>query len=103
DCNYAAIVPSMGIKQHDFDLAISNITYFEDLDDKDEDIENPDDGSGETYPEEENKTLSDGTYTIESTFLKDNSTSTSAAGNYLNSKSTLTVENGNYTLTLNIS
>ncbi|APF23275.1 NEAT domain-containing protein [Clostridium butyricum] len=103
DCNYAAIIPSMGIKQHDFDLAISNITYFEDLDDKDEDIENPDDGSGETYPEEENKTLSDGTYTIESTFLKDNSTSTSAAGNYLNSKSTLTVENGNYTLTLNIS
>ena len=103
DCNYAAIVPSMGIKQHDFDIAISNITYFEDLDDKDEDIENPDDGSGETYPEEENKTLSDGTYTIESTFLKDNSTSTSAAGNYLNSKSTLTVENGNYTLTLNIS
>lgn len=102
DCNYAAIVPSMGIKQHDFDLVISNITYFEDLDDKDEDIENPDDGSGET-PEEENKTLSDGTYTIESTFLKDNSTSTSAAGNYLNSKSTLTVENGNYTLTLNIS
>ncbi|WP_394885906.1 NEAT domain-containing protein [Clostridium butyricum] len=103
DCNYAAIVPSMGIKQHDFDLAISNITYFEELDDKDEDIENPDDGSGGTYPEEENKTLSDGTYTIESTFLKDNSTSTSAAGNYLNSKSTLTVENGNYTLTLNIS
>ncbi|MGG7147799.1 NEAT domain-containing protein [Clostridium butyricum] len=102
DCNYAAIVPSMGIKQHDFDLAISNMTYFEDLDDKDEDIENPDDGSGET-PEEENKTLSDGTYTIESTFLKDNSTNTSAAGNYLNSKSTLTVENGNYTLTLNIS
>ena len=102
DCNYAAIVPSMGIKQHDFDLAISNIAYFEDLDDKDEDIENPDDGSGET-PEEENKTLSDGTYTIESTFLKDNSTNTSAAGNYLNSKSTLTVENGNYTLTLNIS
>ena len=102
DCNYAAIVPSMGIKQHDFDLAISNIAYFEDLDDKDEDIENPDDGSGET-PEEENKTLSDGTYTIESIFLKDNSTNTSAAGNYLNSKSTLTVENGNYTLTLNIS
>ena len=102
DCNYAAIIPTMGIKQHDFDLVISNITYFEDLDDKDEDIENPDDGSGET-PEEENKTLSDGTYTIESTFLKDNSTSTSAAGNYLNSKSTLTVENGNYTLTLNIS
>lgn len=102
DCNYAAIIPTMGIKQHDFDLVISNITYFEDLDDKDEDIENPDDGSGET-PEEENKTLSDGTYTIESTFLKDNSTNTSAAGNYLNSKSTLTVENGNYTLTLNIS
>ncbi|KHD15514.1 NEAT domain-containing protein [Clostridium butyricum] len=102
DCNYAAIIPTMGIKQHDFDLAISNIAYFEDLDDKDEDIENPDDGSGET-PEEENKTLSDGTYTIESTFLKDNSTNTSAAGNYLNSKSTLTVENGNYTLTLNIS
>ena len=103
DCNYAAIVPSMGIKQHDFDLAISNITYFGELEDKDEDIENPDEGSGDKIPEEENKTLSDGTYTIESKFLKDNSTSTSAAGNYLNSKSTLTVENGNYTLTLNIS
>ena len=100
DCNYAAIMPSMGIKQHDFDLAISNVTYFEDL--EDDDIETPDDSLGDEIIEEENKTLSDGTYTIESAFLKDGSTSTSAASNYLDSKSTLTVKDGKYTLTLNV-
>ncbi|KJZ92175.1 hypothetical protein ClosIBUN62F_CONTIG60g02250, partial [Clostridium sp. IBUN62F] len=43
DCNYAAIIPSMGIKQHDFDLLISDVTYLEELPEEEEE-ENFEDG-----------------------------------------------------------
>ncbi|WP_270547690.1 NEAT domain-containing protein, partial [Clostridium butyricum] len=89
DCNYAAIIPSMGIKQHDFDLLISDVTYLEELPE-----------------EEEEENFEDGIYSVDYSVYKEG---TSTDGTFVESTlkkyiidSTLKVEDGKKKLVLNI-
>lgn len=80
-----SVTTPIGVMNHSFDFVINDITFEEAIEE--------DDATG---------TLDDGHYTIDTNIFKTGTTETSAASGYLEKKSNLKVEKGQYILTLNV-